>query len=101
VLHRATSLDRRLGEAHLGQAFLDGLHAGFGHLRLADQQNLEVLKAGQVLQTGVALDASASMKNWYGRNLTGSVPAGPTGTGADMGRMIGSGRGGVPAATAE
>lgn len=25
-------------------------------------------------QTGVALDASASMKNWYGRNLTGSVP---------------------------
>jgi hypothetical protein len=25
-------------------------------------------------QTGVALDASASMKSWYGRNLTGSVP---------------------------
>jgi hypothetical protein len=25
-------------------------------------------------RTGVALDASASMKNWYGRNLTGSVP---------------------------
>lgn len=25
-------------------------------------------------QTGVALDASASMKNWYGRNLTGAVP---------------------------
>lgn len=25
-------------------------------------------------QTGVALDASASMKNWYGRNLTGKVP---------------------------
>lgn len=26
-------------------------------------------------QTGVALDASASMKNWYGRNLTGTLPA--------------------------
>ncbi|MCA9071555.1 MAG: VWA domain-containing protein [Planctomycetaceae bacterium] len=25
-------------------------------------------------QTGVALDASASMKNWYGRNLKGSIP---------------------------
>ena len=25
-------------------------------------------------QTGVALDASASMKSWYGRNLSGSVP---------------------------
>lgn len=25
-------------------------------------------------QTGVALDASASMKNWFGRELTGSVP---------------------------
>lgn len=25
-------------------------------------------------QTGVALDASASMKNWYGRSLTGKVP---------------------------
>ena len=25
-------------------------------------------------QTGVALDASASMKNWYGRNLSGSIP---------------------------
>ena len=25
-------------------------------------------------QTGVALDASASMKNWYGRNLSGKVP---------------------------
>ena len=25
-------------------------------------------------QTGVALDASASMKSWYGRNLTGKVP---------------------------
>ncbi len=25
-------------------------------------------------QTGVALDASASMKTWYGRNLSGSVP---------------------------
>src|SRR5438045_8316867 len=26
-------------------------------------------------QTGVALDASASMKTWFGRNLTGSLPA--------------------------
>lgn len=26
-------------------------------------------------QTGIALDASASMKNWYGRNLTGTVPS--------------------------
>ncbi len=26
-------------------------------------------------QTGVALDASASMKNWYGRNLKGKVPS--------------------------
>lgn len=25
-------------------------------------------------QTGVAIDGSASMKTWYGRNLTGSVP---------------------------
>ena len=25
-------------------------------------------------QTGVALDASASMKDWYGRNLTGKIP---------------------------
>ena len=25
-------------------------------------------------QTGIALDASASMKDWYGRNLTGRVP---------------------------
>src|SRR5437762_12527072 len=25
-------------------------------------------------QTGVALDASASMKGWYGRELSGSVP---------------------------
>lgn len=26
-------------------------------------------------QTGVALDASASMRNWYGRSLLGSIPA--------------------------
>lgn len=30
--------------------------------------------AAEGWQTGVALDASASMKNWFGRNLTGSLP---------------------------
>jgi hypothetical protein len=31
-------------------------------------------KKAEGWQTGVALDASASMKGWFGRNLTGSVP---------------------------
>src|SRR5436190_12621086 len=31
-------------------------------------------KEAEGWQTGVALDASASMKGWYGRELTGSVP---------------------------
>jgi hypothetical protein len=36
-------------------------------------QELEGTRAER-WQTGVALDASASMKDWYGRNLSGSVP---------------------------
>lgn len=70
---QSTLLPSSLTEKQFGKVYVrpegNQLHVEF----TIWMQELEGAQA-ENWQTGVALDASASMKNWYGRNLKGQVP---------------------------